>query len=645
MTFLFPTFAYYINAPAFATVARFTPGGTYSAGNIVTQVSPVYGSELCFVCTIGGVAGAEPAWTNPGSAVHATFTTGACTFIECTGHPGANGDSVNCYTWSEATNNTPTTIRGGVIIQRNSGASFWIASANGTTGGSEPSWASNNAGQPQTDGTVTWYCIGSPSTIPINQAPIGSINAFFSTSSLANWFDGTQGQIVFIADNHSENFGSGFGGFQGQIITSQGLAGAVVSYDHTITANPPGWQNLKPGATLTTGPGFFVNNAWLLGNTYCYGLTMYCSFGSPPGDVNGNDIRLLGVAGHSTVFEACTFKMGGLGYAVQERVVTGDSNTSTDLTFINCQVWGATPSPASPNTPGGKNFFIAPAGGIFRWINTPGGFIAQGSSLPSTFVFDFQDYANSTTTLLLLEGIDFTAIKFWPVFGLKFFNTNVVGVYQNVVIKDCALPAGFGVNLPGDWATRYSFINSDIAPSQTNSLNTRYMQQGIETTELNITRVGGATDPQGRGQARKIATGFFINTIFPFQLEQWSIYNTKIGKPLIISLHGTWFATRVPFNDELWFEIVYPGYANTTLGAMISTGKPNFLAPGIQYATKDSSVWNGGGSGSAWTPFVYSIKLDGVVLPFAQFKGNIWVRPRCASINHTFYLDPKIVLS
>jgi hypothetical protein len=168
--------------------------------------------------------------------------------------------------------------------------------------------------------------------------------------------------------------------------------------------------------------------------------------------------------------------------------------------------------------------------------------------------------------------------------------------------------------------------------------SSRYVYEGTETTEATITRVGGAVDPTGQAQSRKIVTTANAQWLRPFEAEPYAIWNVTAGASVTVTVCGTINSASLPNNDEIWIELNYLGSSAAPLSTIVTTTKDNVWDSNAAVAS-DSSSWNGGGSGGGWSPF----KLTKTITP--QMAGYIDARVRAAKASATYYIDPKIDLT
>jgi len=164
--------------------------------------------------------------------------------------------------------------------------------------------------------------------------------------------------------------------------------------------------------------------------------------------------------------------------------------------------------------------------------------------------------------------------------------------------------------------------------------SSRFAYEGTETTETSIVRTGGAVDPNGQAQSRKIVTTTNAQWLRPFRCEPWAIWNETVGADVTVTVYGN--GASVPLTDEVFMEVEYLGDASSTLGTIKTTTKANVLATGAA-GTSDSSSWAGG-----TTAFKLVATLNS---PQPGRPGLIHVRPKIGKASATIYLDPKIELS
>jgi hypothetical protein len=569
-------------------VAKFTASGIYSAGQLVRQLTaPTVGNERVFVVIVAGTASTEPAWTVTRGAKN---TSGTVTFQECTGASAVNGDLTNTPTWS-GFRAISTAVTLGAIIQRNNGASYWICSTAGSVGASEPAWANNTAGTTQVDSTVTWTCLGVVGNFTGGQAPHARLNNVFGT----NWF--VAGNTVYVGDNHAESQGA-------TLISSPGgstLPSKILCHNHSGSYPP---SSLVTGAVVATAGAF--NISLTLGGTfYIYGV----AFRSGVGAAAAASLTLQTGNGW-VVLDNCLLECASTGSST---MTIGGGSVGVCLLNNTQMKFG--------NVADVVNFTT---NGTWVWQNTAPA-IASGSSTPTTLL---QPQGGQ----VLFEALDLSALT-----------GTVVGTGSgsnfNVSLKDCKLNASATFSTPGATGVTIQLIRCDSGA--TGYKSARYQYDGVETTETSITRVGGASDPTGQAQSRKIVTTANSQWLRPFKAEPYAIWNPTTGANVTVTVYGTVNAGALPNNDDIWLEIEYLGSATSPLGTMVTTTKASVLASNAAVAS-DGSTWNGGGSGAGWTPFKLVATLSS---PQPGLAGYLHARVRAAKPSTTYYLDPKVQLS
>ena len=590
--------AFYVDSVGYTAVAQFASSHVYTAGQLIRQLTaPAVGAERVFICTLGGTSSTEPTWGTPTRGQR--FTSGTPQFQECTGVAAFNGDLTNTPNW--------TTVKGtavtlGQVIQRNNAASYQICTTAGTAGsGAEPAF-SDTAGTTTADNTVTWTSCGVVGNFTGNQAPHARVaNAIASTWAQIN-------NKIFVKSSHAET--------QTTAITWTGTGTAVgplFILTHNGGAYPPAAANLTTGATVSTpsaGIGITFSGFY-----YVYGITFVAGTGT-----TGAPVISFGTTGTYEIFEQCSFQL--LGSATGLIQLDTTANACSYLEWRNCSIkFNNTSQRINTGT-----------GVSFVWKNTGANALATGSSVPASLIFPT---SNTSTMMAVLEGLDLSAMTGTIVSANS--GSNNMG---KVVLKDCKFGAGAvgGAQPPGPAGFTTDAINCDSA--NTNYRTERYALGTKETTEVSITRVGGATHPDGQQESRKIVVDNTNNVhwINPYSMIPLAIWNSTTGSSVTVTVEGTWNVASVPNNDDVWIEVEYLGDSGSPLGSFASSTKSNFLAASGA-GTSSGSTWNGGGSGAGWSPFKMAVTIT------PQKQGYIYVRVRVGRNNTTVYIDPLITLS
>jgi hypothetical protein len=577
-------------------VPQFAVSTAYAAGQLVRQLTaPAVGNERVFVVIVAGTSGTEPSWTVTRGAKN---TSGAVTFQECTGAAALNGDATSTPNWTAMKAlGTPTL---GAIIKRNNGASYQICSTAGTMGASEPAF-SDTAGTTTTESTTTWTSLGVVGTFTGGQAP----HARLANACASTWF--AAGNTIYVGDNHAESQATAISIQPAGTVTT---VGRMLCHNHS-GSYPPASSDLTTGATIsTTGAVNTTFSPSSSGTFYLYGLTFINAVGQ-----SGNNNLQFSSGACLFYLDRCSLQLATTGVGASISVVSGGIPGS--IVFNNTTVKFAA-----------AGQFLA-TGGNFIWQNT-GAVLVSGSTVPNNLL----SMAANILTSAVLEALD-----------LSQFTGNIINAPSssqqcNVVIKDCKLNASGSVSVsPSGFGCTIQVVRSDSGGTAYKSA--RYQYEGTETTETSITRVGGATDPTGQAQSRKIVTTANAQWLRPFKAEPCAIWNPTTGANVTVTVYGTVNSGTLPNNDDIWLEVEYLGDASSPQGTIVTTTKANLLAANAAVAS-DGSSWNGGGSGAGWSLF----KLVAVLsAPQPKLAGHIYVRSRMAATSAIYYLDPLPVLS
>jgi hypothetical protein len=594
-------------------VTKWATGATIAAGALRRQnTAPAVGSERVFVCIVAGTTNAttEPTWVLTRGA---KTTDNTVTWQECTGASAVNGDLTNTTNWTAAKAAGVPTL--GAIIKRNNGASYQICTTAGTLGSSEPAF-SDTAGVTTTEtaGTTVWTSLGVVGNFTGGQAP----HARLENACASTWF--AAGNTICVGDNHAESKATAI---TFSPIGSATLIGKILCHNHS-GSYPPASSDLTTGATIScTGAAavtLFGTNA---GAFYVYGMT----FKAGVGQSSGQTSVTIGTSGavtslqNSYYFDNCSFWLANTaaGAGGQLLLGNGSSNAGSVVIFNNTSVKFAS-----------TGEFIVPVNNVFIWQNTSPALVS-GSSVPTRL---FDEAAPSGTSIIVLEALDLSMFS-----GAIYTSNASILAFGNLTIKDCKLHASATVSTPVNTGLTVQLIRSDSGA--TGYKSTRYQYEGAESTETSITRVGGAADPTGQAQSRKIATTANSQWLRPFKAEPYAIWNPTTGANVTVTVCGTVNAGALPNNDDIWLEVEYLGSSGSPLGTIVTTTKANLLTANAAIAS-DGSTWNGGGSGAGWSPFKLTATLSS---PQPGMAGYLHARVRAAKPSTTYYIDPKIILT
>ena len=355
---------------------------------------------------------------------------------------------------------------------------------------------------------------------------------------------------------------------------------------------------LATGATIsTTGAVNLTFTPSGGGGFYLYGL----AFKDAVGQSSSQNITLT--ANGSWIYcDACSFEIATTSATGTLSVVGSGSGTTI---FNNTTVKFAHTS---------QSLTVS---GQFFWQNT-GTILVSGSSVPTALMVTL----SSALSFVVLEALDLSQLT-----G-NIMSASGATQQGQLLVKDCKLNASTTIPMPGGFGSTFQVVRCDSgAPAYKSA---RYQYEGTETTETTIVRTGGATDPAGQTQSRKIVTTANVQWLRPFKAEPYAVWNATSGT-VTATIYGN--AATLPLNDEVWAEFEFLGSGSTTLGSVVTTTKANILATGASVAS-DASTWGGG-----TTPF----KLTATLTPGQA--GYIHARVRVAKASATYYIDPQIYLS
>jgi hypothetical protein len=650
--------ASYVDSVAYAAVAQWAATHAYSVGNIVRQLTaPTAGNERCYVCIAAGTSGStEPTWAasnvNRGNIV----TDGSTVkWIECTGLPVLNGDSVNVNKWRASAGS----LNPGWIITNTAATHYFICTTAGSGGTTtEPSW-NTTAGGTTTDGngSAVWTCLG----------PISSFTAMWAAphGRLLRICDGNigywllnAGMTLFVGDDHAESNSAGTN-------YAPGYTCSIVCVDHT-TAVPPSSANLKTTASITSTAG----SQTFISATSCYVYGIQYTIGA-------NLVINVASGGARSRFEKCLFAVGS---GFTGMFIFGDgANTPVELKDCSFSI---------ANWPSGNCGFrfsgtVRVENGVFTAT------VGTGSGSPLL--------CGTTGSAPVLEGCDFSGVP-----NTQYLLGSIGGTPAQCswLIKDSVIPAGMGIyggvtHLPtqDNQFIDLNRVDSGVAYYR----NERYNIVGQLTTSSSIVRSSGASDGSTPVSHQVITNSSTDNIRRVFNALPLATWNSVTGTNRNVTLYGIINDSRVPNNDELWFDAEYLGSATSPKGSYVRGGKSNILAAGSALTADSTSAWDSAATARANTtayvignaiktasnagrvffctiagtsagsePGGYATAVDGgsvtdggatfragcrfsqtltLSSPQPQQAGYLYAYPKVGRASTTYYIDPKIYLS
>jgi hypothetical protein len=426
----------------------------------------------------------------------------------------------------------------------------------------------------------------------------------------SNWF--AAGNTVYVGDNHAESQSTTIN------LNPQCTATTVSKIlCHNHSGNyPPASSDLATGATISLTGNSNLGIA-PTGPCYFYGITFKQGVGAS--------------TGAGLVFNITT---NGNGWICFDRCSLQIANTVNGAQMGIGNIAGTCFNTIFNNTTvsfGNVGDYINVLSNQFTWQNT-GQVLASGSSVPTTLLNPIN--GSSSLSTIVLEALDLSQLT-----GNLIAWSASIQSGGSCLVKDCKLNASMAIPTPAVTGAVIQFVRCDSGATAYKSA--RYQYEGTETTETSITRIGGAADPTGQAQTRKIVTTVNAQWLRPFKAEPYAIWNATTGANVTVTLYGTINAGALPNNDDIWMEVEYLGSSGSPLGTIGTTTKASLLAANAAVAS-DSSSWNGGGSGAGWSPFKLTTTLSS---PQPGMAGYIEARVRTAKASTTYYLDPMPVLT
>jgi len=644
--------ALYIDSVAYAAITAWATGAK-TVGQIRRQaITPAVGSERCFVCIVAGTSGGtEPATWNITRGAKTTDNT--VTWMEVTGLPALNGDSANTSAWHASAG----AIALGALIKNVAATHYFICTTAGTGGtGSEPSW-STTAGTTTTDGSVTWTCLGAISSFTTAWAAAAARLTLPLTSGSA-WIPNA-GMNIYIGDDHAETSSSSttYGGGITNALTN------VLCVDHTV-ALPPTSSNLKTTATLTTTSTGTLFFGPVTAEFYVYGLQLIH---------NGTAaaLQIVSANGPRITFERSTFNYAAA--TASARILLGNSAAGGMIECRNCtfNLSAATQSIA----------FLACSIKL------------EGCSFTGTSAVSPMFSGNASFGTIIVEGSDLSLCA-----GGTLYGSGPSAQYGQIIFKDCIVPAISLAYKNGDagmWDGQILDINR-CDSGGTAYRNERHARFGTQTTSTAIVRTGGASDG-ATPVSHQVVTTTNAAFVLPFNPIPLVIWNGVTGSNRNVTLYGVANDSRVPNNDEFWFDVEYLGSGASSQGSFSRGSKSNVLAAGSALTADSSSAWDSAataranshayvlgdiiklasnptriffcttaGTSASSEPGGYATAVDGgsvtdggaVFRAGCRFKqtltlsspqpgqvGYLYVYPKFGRASFTYFLDPKIELS
>ena len=275
--------------------------------------------------------------------------------------------------------------------------------------------------------------------------------------------------------------------------------GKILCHNHSASY-PPAASDLTIGATVSTTAAVAITFNPNAAAWYFYGVTFKAGVGA---SAVGSNISFAPLNSFYS-FEQCSFQIAGTNSAA---TIALNGTAAGVVTWNNCKVsFGAV----------GQYIDIGTL--IFVWQNT-GQILESGSSVPTGL---FGESANGRMADIQLEALDLSQLTGAIDRAASVFEMG------SWTLKDCKLNASMSLPTPGAFGQKVQIVRCDSGATAYKSAS--YVYEGTETTETSVTRVGGAIDPSGQAQSRKIVTTANAQWLRPFQAEPYAIWNPTTGQ-------------------------------------------------------------------------------------------------------------------
>ena len=457
----------------------------------------------------------------------------------------------------------------------------------GTSGSSEPTWATSEGGTTTTR-TATFTNVGGDSTYNWSAAA-GSL-ASFTFAAIKN---PSVGDRIFISSDHTEpglagSYSFGAVGTGVLKILSVNKAGSV----------PPVEADLTSGASITA-------NATMLLDAICNIFWQGITFTSASGlgfQFNSNGVR-------QHYFYNCGFVFTGAGSAVI------NNNNPANMVFDNTPI---TFSAAGQSIAPGAYYLN------FTWQNTPAAL--GGSTFPTTL---FKASTGSGAGLATCRGVDLSALT-----GTLVAPATGTAGPQKYLFDSCRIASG---------ATRYSApTNATNAGDEvefvncydgTHFLAERYTSVGTITTDFSTTFSGGASDDVGAYSHKLVSNTQSDISAMPLESFWFDVENTLTGASHTATVEIISSATLN--NTDISLLLEYQGTAGSSVASFASS-----LSSTLAVASalpSSSGTWN--------NPPATPQKQHLAVTFTPQVAGRVRGRVRLGKPSTTVWVNPQITIT
>ena len=415
----------------------------------------------------------------------------------------------------------------------------------GTTGATEPTWNVNRNGT-TTDNGVVWTEVTGQEAY---QTP-GNWAAPFATIPQVTYNYASDGDRIYVAASHNKLIATNCP-VQGGSITNPK---ALICVDDSAASHiPPLASDLRTGAFEgSTGSNTYtIKDKWSEIN----GISLQCGSGS-----SGPEFTVGNGNNSIATFRNLTLSIGSTVGRLQLGYFNGCKNIFDSVSFkFNAA---------------GNSFSLA-GEALFKDIAQ---LLAAGSAMPDPLF----TYIGNNPVNIAFENCDLTSFT-----GSTLINHNNGGV--SIRFQDCKIPSGVvlsGSSPDGTQAT-VELVNCDVGGLI--GRHERYAFNGSQLFETTVVRTGGAA-PSGTSASWRIATNSY-SPADPFATMPLVAYNTATGAVINATIEGVWNAAVLPTQDDLYFDLRYPGTAGSTRGSRVNGGKTTVMAAATNLSAS-TAAWD-----------------------------------------------------
>lgn len=462
----------------------------------------------------------------------------------------------------------------------------------GTSAASEPAWATGDGATTST-GTAVFTNVTGQSTYGWSAAA-GDMPSLRGAISV-NRFEA--GDTIFVSSDHAEaqtapmTYGSGEG-----IASSFALA-RILSVNRAGSV-PPVAADLLPGAVCSVSTSLTLTAICPI---YSYGVT-YATTASGGIFISGTGNKTFHMAAGQLFLNGA-----GAGQRIQ-------TDTATVVVLDNSTV-------KFTNVSQRVNCSSAPMELIC--INTPGGLLGSGSTVPGAL---FGNILDSTAFAITIRGVDLSALT------TTLATFNVSG--NRILLDSCKIAPGLvrynsiGVGTTADVVELVNCYNG------TNFISERWVAAGAITTEFTITLAGGATDDVGQFSHKMVSNtniDKYVNPLAGFWMDV-GYATLGVSKTATVEI----ISSASLNNDEISLLLEYQGTTGSSV-ASFATSLPATVLTAASAVTASTATWNS----SPAMPVKQKLQVTFTPRTAGRVRGQV----RLGKASTTVYVNPQVTIT